>query len=169
MSKKLGATKGTAVWAFDRFRSDALSKILNDLLVLERTGIDEDICKKVQAALGQVINEATSIPDGSFLGKPLWKDLEAFKDTYIKWNDVRGDDDECVEKRKEILKKLRDKRHKVARRARRNQFVLSNELDLEVVNNMYKAMSDLASAVPSIFVQLSTAVTNYEEGIDKSA
>ncbi|MET0118953.1 MAG: hypothetical protein ABW090_16140 [Sedimenticola sp.] len=158
----LDVRRGTATWAFNRFRSDALSKILNDLLALENTGLDENICEKVQEALGIVINEATSIPDGSFLGKPLWKDLEAFKDTYVIWNDVNGTDEAAIRKRRDVLKKLRVKRHKVARRARKNQFVLANDLDLEVVRTMYSAMSNLANSVPDVFKQLAKSVSSFE-------
>ncbi len=159
---------GTALWAFDRFRSDALSKILNDLLALERSGLEESICQQVQNALDIVVNEATSIPDGTFISKPLWKDLEAFRDTYVQWNDINGTDEASREKRKVLLKKLRDKRHKVARRSRKNQFVLANNLDLSVVRAMYDAMAEVSSAVPDIFRELSKSVGRFEVLIKRS-
>ncbi len=159
--KEINAS-GTAMHLFNCFRSDALSQILNDLLALERQGIDESVCQRIRAALEVVVNEATSIPDGSFISNPLWKDLDHFKNTYATWNDVRGEDPVAVAQRREILQRLREARHKIARRTRVNQFVLSNELDLDVVGSMYGAFTQVFSAFPQMFVNLGKAIARYE-------
>lgn len=44
----LDASRGTAIWAFNLFRQDALTQLLNDLLAVEKTGIDEEVCQHVQ-------------------------------------------------------------------------------------------------------------------------
>lgn len=153
---------GTAVHLFNCFRSDALSQILNDLLMLERKGIDESVCEKIRDALGVVINEATSIPDGSFVSKPLWKDVQKFKDVYVKWNNVKGEEPFAIEQRQQLLRHLRDCRHKIARRTRVNQYILSNELDLQIVHSMYGAFTQVFSAFPELFVHLGKAIARYE-------
>jgi hypothetical protein len=153
---------GSAVHLFNCFRSDALSQILNDLLSLERHGLKDEVCNKIQGALGVVINEATSIPDGSFISKPLWRDIQNFNDVYVKWNGIRGDDSEAIERRRDLLRALREKRHKIAKRARVNQYILSNELDLQVVHSMYGALTQVFSAFPDLFKNLGKAISRYE-------
>jgi hypothetical protein len=153
---------GTAMHLFNCFRSDALSQILNDLLILEKTGIQDHVCEKIQEALGIVVNEATSIPDGTFISKPLWKDIQSFSDVYVRWNNIRGEDIEAIANRKSLLRELRAKRHRVAQRVRVNQFVLSNNLDLQVVHGMYGAFTQVFSMFPDLFKNLGEAISRYE-------
>lgn len=159
----LDASTGTAIWAFNQFRQDALTQLLNDLLAVERTGISEDICSQVQTALKAISNQASSIPDGTFFSHAIWTEIDDFKDVYIRWNDVNGNDPKAIKARDSVLKQLRKKRHKIAKKTRKHQYVLSNELDLQVVDNMYKAFNDLVSAVPDIFKCMAQAIIRYDK------
>lgn len=66
-------------------------------------------------------------------------------------------------KRDYILKNLRGKRHSIARRTRKHQYVLSTELDLQTVDNMYSAFNNLVSSVPEIFKNLANAISRFEQ------
>ena len=155
--------RGTAMSEFNRFRSDALSCVLDDLVSLEKSGFAEEaMCEKVKHALDVVINAATAIPDGGFLGKPVWKDFSKFKDVYVKWNDVHGGSEDSCRKRQEMLGRLRDRRHKIARRIRKNQHVLANKIDLQLVDGMYGALRDMQNALPDVFKALAKAISRHQ-------
>ena len=162
-TQALDASRGTAVWAFNLFRQDALTQLLNDLLAVEKTGINEDICHQVQTSLKAISNEASSIPDGTFFSQAIWKEIDDFKDVYIKWNDVKGSHPDAIKARDGMLKALRKKRHSIARKTRKHQYVSSTELDLQVVHNMYSAFNKLVSAVPDIFKNLADAVSRFDK------
>lgn len=161
------ASRGTALWGINLFRSDALSQLMNDLLHRERIGLLDEQCDKVKLALGEIVNIASSIPDGSWFRGTIWKELQDFADIYSHWNSHSGNDPDIVQRRQTELRKLRDKRNRIARRIRKNQHVLQNDLDLQLVDNMYAAFGKLANSLPEVFVNLAKAVERFMDRKDK--
>ena len=157
-------TRGTALWGMNRLRSDALPHLLDDLLLLERKGLTPDNCSQVKLALGKIVNAATGIPDGGFLKSVVWKQFAEFEEIYHYWNSVGGEDEVAVEHRRKALKKLRDRRHKIANTIRRNQHILANDLDFKLLDASYEAIADLTTAVPDLFVNLAKAVGRFHAG-----
>lgn len=166
---QLDARRGSVVWGVNRFRSDALSSLLDDLLVQEHSGILEQQCNQVKIALGFLVNKATSIPDsrGFWWRTTIWEELQDFLDIYEKWNSHYGDDLDSVKKRKVALRKLRAKRNRIATKIRKHQHVIQSELDLKLVEDMYEALGKLTKAFPDLFVELGAAVARFYAGIEK--
>ncbi|WP_417386478.1 hypothetical protein [Gimesia sp.] len=160
-NESFDASRGTALWAFNQFKQDALTQLLQDLVEVEETGISEEVCLKVQNSLKQIANAASAIPDGSFFSRAIWVDIDAFRDSYRKWNDVKGESTESIQERDKMLRQLRNKRHRIACKTRKHQHVLSTELDLEVVTSMYGAFSQLVTAVPELFANLAKAINRF--------
>jgi len=161
MSKEIDASRGSLLWSFNTFRSTVLSNLLDDLMIREKIGLTSEQCEQVKFALGKVINAATGFPDGGFLNKAVWKEIEKMSVLYEKWNEIEGDGEKALHQRTKLLKKLRYQRHKIARRIRKNQYIISQELDLKVVESLYTAMGDLAKMLPDIFVNLAKAIKKY--------
>ena len=157
-------TRGSALWGMNRLREDALPHLLDDLLFLERKGLDQETCGKVKLALGQIVNAATSLPDGGFLKPVIWRQFAVFEELYHEWNFREGDDPEAANHRHAMLKKMRHRRHKIAQSIRRNQYILANELDLRIIDACYDAMGSLTRAVPDLFGNLAKAVGRFYAG-----
>jgi hypothetical protein len=155
--------KGTVVWGINRLRSDALAALLDDLVLLESSGLDEQHCRAVRRSLARFTNAATSIPDGSWWKRQIWQELQDFEVIYEQWNNVPGTDSYCIDERAKKLKQLRKKRNKIATKIRNNQYILQNELDLKLVHDSYEALGDLVKALPSIFKNLAAAVNRFNK------
>lgn len=153
---------GTAIWAFNRFRQDALSQFLKDILALEKTGIEEHECKKIRDSLSKISVDASSIPDGTYFSKAIYCEIDDFREAYTKWNDVNGEDEKSIKDRNKAFELLKKKRHKISRKTRKHQHVLANDLDLKVVDNMYDSFNSLVSMLPNVFNNLSSAVGRYQ-------
>lgn len=162
------ARRGTALWGINRFRSDALVELLNDLVDLERVGLEEKYCSHVKTALARVVNAATSVPDGSWWRGSIWAELQQFEDIYATWNSHEGTDPEIIERRRKELKKLRKRRNRISRKIRQNQYILENELDLQLIRDTYDAMGGLAKALPDMFKHLAEAVARFNTGMTES-
>jgi len=154
-------SRGTPLWGINLFRADALSQLLNDLLLREKVGLERHECDKVKLALGKLVNQTSEFPDGSFLGKVLWQELQDFSRIYAEWNFHEGAAPDAVQTRRLALEKLRDKRHRIARKIRKSQYVIANELDLQVVRSLYDALKTLCQELPSIFSRLMKAVERF--------
>ncbi|WP_041598648.1 hypothetical protein [Hahella chejuensis] len=168
MTKKEGVDRrrGSTLWGINQFRSDALSQLLNDLLCRENVGFEDAQCDKVKQALGEIVNAATAIPDGNFLQRTVWKEMQDFADIYARWNSHSGNDPKFIKRRQTELKKLRSKRNKIARRMRNNQRILEKELDLKFVEGIYGSMDDLVRALPEVFTNLAKAVERFSQRKD---
>ena len=158
--QKLDLGRGTAFWGFDRFKSDVLVQLLNDLSDLEGAGLPDEHCQHIKLALAKLTNLTTAIPDGTFLKKGLWVDFQKLETLYTEWNDYKGLNP--VEYRKGKLQDLRKQRHLIAQKARKNHHILTQELDLQLVNSVYEALADLAKALPDILKNLSRAISRYK-------
>lgn len=156
--------RGTASWAFDRLREDALVQLLNDLVAAQRRGLEKE-CDLVKAALAEIVNAATAIPDGSFLTRPIWKDVKNFERSYWSWNDPKGRSIEAVEHRQKELERLRKLRHKIAKRARKNKAVLDHDLDIQLVRNVYEGLGKLVTAAPDLFKNVARAIERFNKAV----
>lgn len=157
----LNASRGTVVWGINWFRQDALSKLLDDLLDKEQTGYSQEICDKVKEAIGKIANLSSGFPDHSWWRKSILSEIEGFLKIYEKWNNHEGDELEKIAGRKKELKNLRSKRNKLATRIRKNQHIIDNELDLKLVESIYKALSMLVESFPETFTSLAKALNRY--------
>ncbi len=156
------ARRGTPLWGVNSLRSDALTNLLDDLFLLEKSGLDDEQCQKVKTALGLVTNRATSLPDGSFWRTSIYSELERFEHAYIDWNSgSKFEPDTDRRHRDACLKKLRRQRQRIAKKIRVNQYILQNEIDLRFVDDMYDALGGLIRALPNVFMELQKSVDRY--------
>ena len=160
-STVLDASRGTVVWGANWVRQDALSRLLDDLLVQEKTGYSQETCDKVSKAIGKMANAAAGLPDHSWWRSSIVGELEGFLKIYEDWNNHEGEEQEKVEGRKKELKKLRAKRNKLATRMKKNLHIIQNDLDLAIIDSMYEALSDIVKSSPEIFTSLAKALNRY--------
>jgi hypothetical protein len=144
--------RGTALWAFNRLRSDALVMLMNDLVRAQSDGLNEEQCDHVKIVLAQVSNCATALPDGSAIRKAIWREFQRFEDIYASWNDPKGNYASAQDHRKKELRNLRKCRHKLSRRTRKNLHILEDNLDLAIVDAAYGSLEDLIKLAPKYFV-----------------
>lgn len=159
---KIDGRRGTSLWAINSFRGDALTQFLDDLVELEQDGLQPHQCNEVKKALSKMSNRAASVPKGGFFQSSILKEFEDFETIYSEWNNHDGMDDGKMHRRV-ALKRLRKKRARIAEKIRKNQFVIQNELDLELVRELYSAAGSLASTFPELFKNLGGAVTRFEK------
>ncbi len=159
---EIDASRGTSLWSYNVFRSRILSSLLNDLLLKEENGINDDECKNIRFFLGRIVNIATDLPDGGFLKKSVFSLITDFEKEYIKWNEIKISQPNATNVRSKQLQHLRRKRKKIATVARRNQFILEKELDLKIVESIYTAVNELIEKIPHIVIDLSREYKNYE-------
>jgi hypothetical protein len=159
---KVNANRGSVLWTLNHFRTDGLSRLLDDLIDLEKDGLAPEQCDQVRRALEKIASKAAAIPDGSFWRGTIYKEFEGFSEVYVQWNSHAGSSPEVITRRREELKRLRSCRHRIAKRVRVNQYILQNELDLMLVDAMYMSLKDITLALPEIFTHLAEAITRYE-------
>lgn len=161
MSKEEPLRRNSPAWAIDRFRSDALPKLLDDLAPVAETGIPEAECLRVKKALNQIIDDASELPDGGIFRRAIWQHLQDFHDLYSQWNDVKGKGDAPKARRDEIIREIRSCRNKIAKAARTNAHILNQELDLGLIDSFYSSLRALIETAPTLFVKLGEAVKRY--------
>ncbi len=160
-TKPLVAKRGSRVWSFNHFRSVVLTRLLDDLYNLEQSGIKDEYCQKIAAALNYFGNAATDIPSaGPFLG-PIYKDIEKFTELYQQWNDVRGKGTDAAGERRTLRLKLKAQRHRITNKARKLQVAIDEKLDTKLLESGYQALGGLITAVPDLFSGLGKALTEY--------
>jgi len=136
--------RGSALWAFNSYRRDALTSLLDDLVLAEETGLKPEECRLVRQALERGANKASEIPDGWF--KNILGAFEELVADYEKWNDPTGTDPATMLERRNRLKRLRKTRKKLSDRIRKKTHVLNN-LDLQIVEAQYAALNELIRAL----------------------
>ncbi|MGO4683315.1 hypothetical protein [Hyphomicrobium sp. 2TAF46] len=159
---KTGLSRGTPGYAINFFRSDILVNLQLDLKRLERSGIDEEICR-VRELLSALVSAASAEPKGSFWGPKLHEVLREYEITYKKWNDVSGSEPHSIAKRDELLCKLQDIRHDISNTCRRNAHSLSEAHDLELISSINDALVQVIRAVPNTFTALSKSAERYAQ------
>ncbi len=159
---KTGLHRGTPGYAVNFFRSDILVNLQLDLKRLEQTGIDESICQRVRNLLSALVSAASAEPNASFWGASIHEVLRKYELVYKKWNDVKGQDEQAIEAREELLQKLQDIRHKLANRCRKNSHSLSEAHDIQLVTAINDALRDTITAVPGVFSALAKSAARFE-------
>lgn len=160
---EFSAERGTPLYAYNYFRSNVMTALLNDLIELENQGLDEEHCKVVRQSLGHFVNATTEIPRGGFLTGALSSEVEEFEELYKKWNDVQGRDPGAVEERRKLLKRLRRARQNITDRIRDLQVEIFLGLDRAILVATYRALADLIQAAPAIFRNLGQALVEYNK------
>lgn len=153
--------RNSAMWALDILRQDALPRLLDDLGRSNIHGIPEETCTEVKSTHDEMTDIASLIPDKSFFRKSVWQAFQEYSDAYAAWNDVDGSDADAQKRRTKALKKVRGKRNALATIIRRNKHILSSELDIKLVDDMYSALGNLAQKSPEYFAKLAEAVARY--------
>ena len=154
---------GGAIWALNRYREDALSAFLDDLVMRRDLGFTKKECDQVKTALDFGANRMAAIPDGSFWGGSLLRAFETFQKEYANWNSHEGGDEKHALNRTAALRRLRRARQKLARRVRKSQHVLANDLDLRLIDAQYTALGKLVDSLPSVFGNLAKAVARFRK------
>jgi hypothetical protein len=142
----------------EAIRKYTLRALLDDLTDLEREGLSQERCLSVQNAIQKLANAAAEIPDGSFFQGTILKEVEQFEEVYIRWNGYTGAGDEMTKCRRTALKKLRKRRQRMARRIHLNQYVLENNMDLELVQVTHAAFRDVVRSGPHLFRSLAKSL-----------
>lgn len=155
------ASKGTPTYAYNQFRSNMLTSLLNDLITLENDGLAEDTCMIVQRSLGYFVNATTDVPAGGMFTGALSPVAQEFEETYKSWNGINGTDDEAIKERRKHLVKLRGIRQKLTNRTRKLQFELSNDLDVAILKSGYEAIGELVTTAPNVFGNLVKQYGNF--------
>jgi hypothetical protein len=155
------ASQGTVLWGFNKFRSDALVELLNDLVDLEKVGLQDQKCSKVRMALRSVVDTVGSVSDQSWLKSFVWRDLKEFEQLYTIWNSHAGD--QAPANRRDTLRQMRRRRNRLARKVRTNQLILSSELDSRLISDIYGSLEELSKSLPDAFDHLSLAVNRFQK------
>ncbi len=166
--------RGTMVWAFQQFRSDALTQILNDLSARETRGVSKPVCDTIQKSLALIVNEATGIVEAGFFSKPLYLELQKFEEEYRRWNGPEEDTSvaacahriQCIKQMRKYRQRAAKKTQRDLRKLRKDQYVLSHQLDLQAISGMYEAFRKICESAPEIFVCLGRAVKRYVDRKD---
>ncbi|WP_370305950.1 hypothetical protein [Sinimarinibacterium flocculans] len=159
---KTGLHRGTPGYAINFFRRDILVNLQFDLKRLEKEGIDELVCEKIQQLLSALVSAASAEPKGTFWGAAMHEVLRKYEKTYKRWNDIKGKDNVAIERRAELLEDLQDIRHKIANRCRTNSHALAEAQDLQVVTAINDALVDTINAVPGTFTALAKSAARFQ-------
>jgi hypothetical protein len=154
-------TRGSTLWSFNYFRKNILTNLLNDLYNLEATGLDDEICDKIQASLEYFGNAATEIPKGGIMTGPIYKDIEKFAKYYQDWNEIKGADEDNKRNRRDARLKLKKQRQIITDKARKLQYELDNNLDQKLLEAGYRALGDLVTLVPDLLNNLTLSFNEF--------
>lgn len=160
-SREVDSSRGSTLWSFNYFRKNILTNLLDDLYNLETTGLEDEICNKIQASLEYFGNAATEIPKGGLMTGPIYKDIEKFTNLYQDWNNIKGKDEKSKDKRREARIKLKKQRQIITNKARRLQYELDNNLDQKLLESGYSAISDLTTLVPDLLNNLTKSLNEF--------
>jgi hypothetical protein len=159
--REVDNTRGSTLWSFNYFRKNLLTDLLNDLYDLEATGLDDEICLKIQASLEYFGNAATDIPEGGFMTGPIYKDIEKFASLYENWNAIKGKDEDNKQKRRDVRLKLKKQRQIITNKSRKLQYELDNNLDQKLLEAGYRAIGDLTTLVPDLLNNLTQSFNEF--------
>ena len=143
--------RGSAAWSLTFLQSDTLSALLNDLLVLERSGLTDTECERLQVVLSQ-LSKLASNERNALWGGVIAENFEELEYLYRDWNSHAGP--EAANHRRNTLREMRKTRHQLAKRIRLFRGFLSSELDVQLVDNVYSAIEDLCKKYPDKFPSL---------------
>ncbi len=157
------AERGSSLFAYNFYKSNVMTALLNDLIELENDGLEESYCRTVRQSLGQFVNATTEVPKGGFLTGALSTEVEEFEELYKRWNDIQGRTETAIAERRKLLKKLRHSRQAITNKIRNLQVEMFLGLDRAILVATYRALADLIEAAPSVFKNLSVALVEYNK------
>jgi hypothetical protein len=160
---KTGLHRGTPRYAINFFRSDILVNLQLDLKRLEREGIEDPICAKVQLLLSALVSAASAQPKASLWGRAVHEILREYERTYKAWNDVKGRNEIAIERRNRLLQNLQDIRHDISNALRKEAHSLSEEHDLQLITAIHDALVETISIVPGTFSALSKSAERFAD------
>ena len=159
----IDAQAGTAIWGLNRWRSDGLVQLMEDLVALDQHGLSDEHCETVRQSLERMTIHASALPDSSLVRRSVMSELENFTTAYEKWNDIQGQDGQAILQRRAALKTMRKRRKQLALVIRSNQHVLAEELDLELISAFYHALGTITTAMPDLFSNLAKAIERFSK------
>ena len=102
--ERIPGERGTALWAFNRFRAEVLVAFLRDLELQESTGISDPDCDRIRETLHQLTEGAWEAGQFDFRLVRYAKDFGKFAGQYADWNALRGENGEIQGARREQLR-----------------------------------------------------------------
>jgi len=169
VQRTVNNSTGSPLWAYNFMRTRVLTSLLNDLVRLEPTGLEDRYCSMISTGLEYFINASTEIPSGGFLTGNLCDEIEKFTELYKNWNDIRGTEPKDAYDRHMALGELRNQRQRITDKARRLQLEIEQNMDVELVFDTYKAIGGLIKLVPDLFTSLAGALGEYVKRGGKGA
>ena len=160
-SRAVDNTSGSPLWAFNYIRTHILTSLLNDLVTLEKTGLEDKYCDMLSAGLDYFINASTEIPSGGFLTGSIGKEIGKFAELYKKWNEIHGTDEKDAYERRLLLNQLRKQRQRITDVARKIQVEIEKNMDVSLLFDTYEAIGGVIKLVPNLFTSLAGAFTEY--------
>ncbi len=162
-SRAVDNTRGSPLWAFNYFRSQVLTNLLNDLVDHENAGLSQEYCDKVARLLEYFVNATTNIPGGGLVTGSIYPTVDRFAVLYREWNDIRGEHERAAEDRRYKLHELRQQRQKISNKVRSLQYEIANDLDRQLLKKSYEALGDLITLVPQSFKNLTEAIKEFSK------
>lgn len=162
-TKTVDNRRGTPFWAMNVLRSDLLTNLLLDLHDCEEAGLSDEECKVVSSSLEKMAIIASGIPDKWLIFSSIKKAMDKFTEAYIDWNDPKGTDAEAREGRKKALILLRDRRHSLAKVVHRNRYIISNEVDLQLIKDLYSTAGTIPKQMPKLFKRVAGSVKRFSK------
>ena len=154
-------TRGTPLWAFNYFRSQILTNLLNDLYDHEAARFSQEYCDKITRALEYFVNATTEIPSGGLVTGAIYPTVDRFTVLYREWNDILGESTRSIEDRRYKLHELRQQRQKISDKTRSLQYEIEHNLDRQLLKKSYEALGDLITLVPQSFKNLTEVLTEF--------
>ncbi len=159
----LDARRGTGIWGLNQLRHDGLVQFMSDLLELEEKGLDPAQCEIVRKSLENISIQSSAIPDDFLIRSSIMDAFDKFKEAYLEWNKIDGIDEKAMKNRRRALDRMKKRRQKLASVVRKNQFILSEALDLKLIEDMYQALGAIPNALPDLFTNLRKAISRFEK------
>ena len=154
-------TRGSALWAFNYFRWQILTNLLDDLVEHERDGLPEEYCNQLTMTLERFVNATTEIPSGGLLVGTLSPLADRFTVLYREWNDIHGESAASVGERRYKLQQMREQRQKITNKASQLQYAIQHELNHALMRSSYRALSDLITLAPDLFKNVADALKEF--------
>lgn len=157
--------RGTPYWAMNVLRSDLLTNLLLDLHTSEEVGLSDEECRVVTTSLEKMAIIASEIPDKWFIFSSIKSALDRFTEAYKDWNDPKGADTKAREGRRKALVLLSDRRHSLAKVVHRNRYIISNEVDMQLIKSLYATAGAIPKQIPKLFKNVAGSVKRFSRAV----
>jgi hypothetical protein len=160
-NRSVDNTRGAPLWAFNYFRSQVLTNLLNDLVNHEADGFSQEYCDRITTALEYFVNATTEIPSGGLVTGAIYPTVDRFAVLYREWNDIRSESNRSIEDRRYKLHELRRQRQKISDKARSLQYEIEHNLDRQLLNKSYEALGKLITLIPGSLENLTQTLAEF--------